>query len=38
MEAEDLRALQAPLKQQYREDPAAAAVTLRASGRLDGAG
>jgi uncharacterized OsmC-like protein len=38
MDAQDLRALQAPLKQQYREDPARAVVTLRASGRLDGAG
>jgi len=38
MDAQDLRALQAPLKQQYREDPTSAVVTLRASGRLDGAG
>jgi uncharacterized OsmC-like protein len=38
MEAEDLRALQAPLKQQYRDDPARALVTLRASGRLDAPG
>jgi uncharacterized OsmC-like protein len=38
MEAQDLRALQAPLKQQYKDDPARAVVTLRASGRLDGAG
>jgi uncharacterized OsmC-like protein len=38
MEAQDLRALQAPLKQQYRDDPASAVVTLRASGRLDGGG
>ncbi|MEP7226825.1 MAG: OsmC family protein [Gemmatimonadales bacterium] len=37
MEAEQLRALQAPLKQQYRNDPAKAVVTLRASGSL-GAG
>ena len=35
MEAQDLRALQAPLKQQYRDQPARALVTLRASGRLD---
>ena len=34
MEAEELRALQAPLKQQYRNDPGKAVVTLRASGRL----
>jgi uncharacterized OsmC-like protein len=38
MEAQDLRALQAPLKQQYKDDPARAIVTLKASGRLDGAG
>jgi uncharacterized OsmC-like protein len=38
MEAEDLRALQAPLKQQYRNEPARALVTLRASGRLDAPG
>jgi uncharacterized OsmC-like protein len=38
MDAQDLRALQAPLKQQYRDDPARAVVTLKASGRLDGAG
>jgi len=38
MEAEDLRALQAPLKQQYRDEPARALVTLRASGRLGAPG
>jgi uncharacterized OsmC-like protein len=38
MEAQNLRALQAPLKQQYRDDPGRAIVTLKASGRLDGAG
>jgi uncharacterized OsmC-like protein len=32
MNADELRALQAPLKQKYREDAAAAVVTLRASG------
>jgi uncharacterized OsmC-like protein len=32
MTPEELRALQAPLKARYREDPAAAVVTLRASG------
>jgi uncharacterized OsmC-like protein len=31
---EELQALQAPLKQQYRTDPGSALVTLRASGRL----
>jgi uncharacterized OsmC-like protein len=30
-----LRALQAPLKERYREDPAAALVTLSATGTLD---
>ena len=34
MDAEQLRALQAPLKETYRADPAAALVTLRAQGRL----
>lgn len=29
-----LKAVQAPLKQRYREDPAAAVVTLRSSGHL----
>jgi uncharacterized OsmC-like protein len=38
MEAEDLRALQAPLKQQYRNDPGKAEVTLRASGSLGSPG
>lgn len=35
MEANDLRALQAPLKQRYRDEPGAALITLRASGTLD---
>ena len=34
MNAAQLRALQAPLKARYREDPASGALTLRASGRL----
>jgi uncharacterized OsmC-like protein len=34
MKAEELRALQAPLKETYRQAPAAALVTLRAQGRL----
>lgn len=34
MDAEALRALQAPLKARYREAPGAAVVTLRASGRV----
>jgi uncharacterized OsmC-like protein len=31
-----LRALQAPLKQRYREQPAQALITLRATGTIDG--
>jgi uncharacterized OsmC-like protein len=38
MEAQELRDLQAPLKQQYRDDPARALVTLTASGQLEGPG
>jgi uncharacterized OsmC-like protein len=38
MNSQHLRDLQAPLKQQYRDDPGRAMVTLRATGRLDGAG
>jgi uncharacterized OsmC-like protein len=34
MDADQLRALQAPLKEQYRSDPEAAVITLRANGRL----
>jgi uncharacterized OsmC-like protein len=34
MKADELRALQAPLKDRYKQDPAAAVVTLRASGRI----
>jgi len=37
MDRDQLRAMQAPLKARYREDPAAAMVTLRASGQLDAA-
>ncbi|MBM3489260.1 MAG: OsmC family protein [Alphaproteobacteria bacterium] len=38
MDANELRALQAPLKQRYREAPQAGTVTLKAEGRLDGEG
>lgn len=38
MNADDLRALQAPLKDRYKADPSAAVVTLKARGELDGAG
>ena len=34
MKAEELRALQAPLKEQYRETPHAAVITLKAAGDL----
>jgi uncharacterized OsmC-like protein len=34
MNAEDLRAMQAPLKERYRAEPDAAVVTLRAEGNL----
>src|SRR4051812_13752621 len=38
MNAEEFRALQAPLKARYREDPAAALVTLRAQGTVSAEG
>jgi uncharacterized OsmC-like protein len=34
MDRDELRAVQAPIKQRYRADPAAALVTLRAQGTL----
>lgn len=34
MNAEELRAAQAPLKEQYRQDPARALITLRAQGEI----
>ena len=37
MDADNLRALQAPLKDRYRAEPAAAKVTLKAQGALDDA-
>jgi tight adherence protein B len=36
MNADELRALQAPLKDQYRQQPQAAFITLSAEGRLGG--
>ncbi|MET0163489.1 MAG: OsmC family peroxiredoxin, partial [Vicinamibacterales bacterium] len=33
MNADDLKAMQAPLKDQYKTDPASALITLRARGR-----
>ena len=35
MDANELRAMQAPIKQRYKDDPEAAVVTLRAKGTLD---
>src|SRR3974390_970433 len=37
MDAADLRAMQAPIKERYKADPKAAIITLRAKGRLDDA-
>src|SRR5262245_23314040 len=37
MDAAGLRALQAPIKERYKNDPAAALITLRARGSLDDA-
>jgi uncharacterized OsmC-like protein len=37
MDAAALRALQAPIKERYRNDPQAAVITLRARGMLDDA-
>jgi uncharacterized OsmC-like protein len=34
MNAEQLRAMQAPIKERYKKDPAAAVITLRAQGRM----
>jgi uncharacterized OsmC-like protein len=38
MDAAELRALQAPIKERYKADPNAAVVTLRARGALDQGG
>jgi len=38
MNAEEMRLIQAPLKDRYRADPKAGLVTLRAKGALDSAG
>jgi uncharacterized OsmC-like protein len=38
MNADDLRALQAPLKDRYKTDPGAAVITLKARGKLDDIG
>ena len=34
MKSDELRALQAPIKQRYREQPEAALITLKAQGTL----
>lgn len=34
MDSDELRALQAPIKERYKKEPAAAVVTLRAQGRI----
>lgn len=38
MDSNELRALQAPLKARYRDDAAAAIITLKADGTVDGDG
>jgi uncharacterized OsmC-like protein len=38
MDANELRAMQAPIKERYRNDPGAAVVTLKAKGTLDDGG
>ena len=38
MDSSQLKSVQAPLKQKYKDDPSSAVVTLRASGRLDAPG
>jgi hypothetical protein len=35
MDAAELRALQAPIKERYKSDPAAARITLKAKGSID---
>ncbi|HYI87998.1 MAG TPA: hypothetical protein VEX61_12970 [Burkholderiales bacterium] len=34
MDGQQLKALQAPIKERYKQDPGAAVVTLRAEGRI----
>ena len=38
MQADELKAMQAPLKARYRDEPDAAVVTLKAEGDIDGEG
>ena len=35
MDATELRAMQAPIKERYKTDPGAALITLKAKGSLD---
>ena len=35
MNSEELKALQAPLKEKYRDDPGSAIITLRAEGKIE---
>ena len=37
MDGNELRAMQAPIKQRYKDDPNAAVITLKAKGMLDDA-
>ena len=38
MDADELRSLQAPLKERYREDAGAALIVLKAAGAVDDSG
>jgi uncharacterized OsmC-like protein len=38
MNSDQLKNIQAPLKQKYRDDPSSSVITLRAAGRLDAPG
>ena len=38
MDAAELRAMQAPIKERYKTDPSAAVITLKARGSIDNEG
>src|SRR5882757_4060445 len=38
MDAAELRAMQAPIKERYKSDPSAAVITLKAKGSIDSEG
>jgi len=38
MDAAELRAMQAPIKERYKQDPSAAVITLKAKGSTDSEG